>query len=118
MGGPLRWTQLDRDKAIAYDNTTREECPTCGTLAEDWVDDKNFPLEQPVWAAVARKCYGCEEIERIRSRIPDKLKGVQVRLILFDELEDDDFEIYNPNEDPAERQRQAEKAASDRGGLA
>jgi hypothetical protein len=119
MGGPDRWNELDRDKAVAYDTLTREECPHCGTLREDWVDENGFPLEQPMWAAVARTCYGCEDLERIRSQVPDKLKGVHVFLIPFSDLDEDkDFEIYDPSQDPNERERMAEQAAAQHGGMA
>lgn len=110
---------MDRDKAVAYDELTREECPTCSTLAEDWVDDRGFPLEQPVYAAVVHTCYGCQEIEHIRSKIPKQLQGSHVVLIPFDQLDENkDFEIYDPTQDPIERQRLAEQAASKSGGLA
>ena len=103
---------------MAYEDLHREECPNCHTLREDWVDDENFPLEEPLYAAVVRHCYGCEEITKIRDKIPSQLKGSYVVLIPSSNLEESDFEIYDPMQDPAERQRLADQAANKSGSLA
>jgi hypothetical protein len=65
-------------------------------LREDWIDRKtNFPLDQPVWAAVPRQCPGCDELGRVQSRVPRQMRGVHVVLIPFSHLEDGEDEIHH-----------------------
>lgn len=91
MGGKQRWTPLDRDKSLAYELLLREQCPKCGTLPEDWQDQStNNVHEHPVWAAVLRRCYGCQEVERVQETMPKdrrRAAGGFVALIPFDDLE-------------------------------
>lgn len=109
MGGPLKWTDLDRDKAVAYEWLLREQCPRCGTLPEDWVDERNRPLDEPVWAAVARHCHGCDEMERLQEKVPKRIKGTYVAFIPFAHLTDDDDDWYDPTRDPVEIERRREQ---------
>jgi len=110
LGGPQKWNQLDRDKAVAYEMVMREACPKCGTLAEDWVGDDGIPLADPILAAVMRHCYGCDEIERVQESIPKKARGTFVTLIPFDQLDEDADDWYDPDKDPIEQQKRHEEA--------
>ena len=98
MGGKARWTELDRKKAQAYEIVLKEMCPKCGTLPEDWQDqDTNRLHDRPVWAAVPRRCYGCQDLELIREKMPTGKKGAggYVALVPFDMVEDGDLEIVD-----------------------
>lgn len=48
-----------------------------------------MPLDEPIWAAVSRRCLGCEDLERTRDRIPQQVKGASVALIPFRDLDDE-----------------------------
>lgn len=77
----------------------REQCPRCGTLAEDWVDlETGIPLERPTLAAVSRHCYGCDNIEAVESQIPKKVRGAYVALIPFDDLEFENKAVLTPTD--------------------
>jgi hypothetical protein len=92
LGGPARWNQDDRDKALAFEWYNREKCPVCGTFEEEWRDEEGWKLTPPRWQAVDRRCLGCEELERKRELIPKGERGVYVGLAPFDDTEDDDDE--------------------------
>lgn len=51
--------------------------------------ENNRPHDTPILAAVARQCPGCEEIERVREAIPQKIRGAYVALIPFDEFDEE-----------------------------
>lgn len=98
LGGPNRWSELDRDKAISYEIVLREQCPRCGTLPEDWQDtETNRVHDRPLWAAVPRRCFGCQDIENVRERMPTGKKGAggYVALVPFDDVEDEDNVIVD-----------------------
>jgi hypothetical protein len=65
QGGPRRWTETDRGKALSYEQYLRTICPRCGTRKEDFFyedEDGVFqPLEEPMYFAVHRSCKGCED---------------------------------------------------------
>jgi hypothetical protein len=117
MGGSGRWNELDRDKAMAYERLLAEACPKCGTLREDWVGDDGIPLAEPILAAVARHCYGCDEVERVQEYIPKKMRGAYVAIIPFDDMDEDEDEIYDPARDPVELERRQREALEDAPGL-
>lgn len=50
----LGWSQGDRDKALWWSIHRRQRCPHCGTRPEDWEDDPNAFVAEPV------HCRGCE----------------------------------------------------------
>lgn len=103
---------MDREKALAHEMLLKEQCPKCGTLAEDWVDEKGKPLAEPLMAAVNRHCFGCEEIEKIEEKRPKKAKGGYVAMIPFAYLTDEDDDWFNPNTDPDTLRLQAEEELS------
>jgi hypothetical protein len=109
LGGPNRWTELDREKAVDYELVLREQCPRCGTLPEEWVDEKGRPLDEPLMTPVLRHCQGCEEVEKMESKKPKGVKGAYVAIIPFAHLEDDDDELFDPTKDPDTIQRAAEE---------
>ena len=103
LGGPNSWSQLDVDKAVAYERLEMERCPQCKTLEEDWTEPvpgdlvKRRPLQEPLWAAVTKHCFGCDELERLKdfmdkqvSSHPNRAKprGMATIFVPFDELDD------------------------------
>lgn len=57
-GEPL-WTGEDRDKALAFELTQREACPSCGMRSEDFYDEKGHPHDPPLYEPVVKRCEGC-----------------------------------------------------------
>lgn len=108
MGGRQRWTELDRAKAIAFEELAGEECPNCHTLAEDWKDEYGRMLEEPVYTPVARSCPGCAEVERIREKLPKDAKGAYVTLIPLEWLDDEDDDWIDIVKARAEAAKQRE----------
>lgn len=116
--GSGRWNELDRDKAVAYERLLNEACPKCGTLREDWVDERGRPLEEPVLAAVAKHCYGCEEVERVNKAIPKMARGTYVVIIPFAALEEGDDDMYDRTTDPVALEQMQKEAANEATGMA
>ena len=54
LGGPPEWTQHDRDAAVWWLIHQRQTCPGCGTRPEEWKDDPDAYVPDPV------HCRGCE----------------------------------------------------------
>lgn len=59
LGGPMVWTQLDRDLALAWLTWERRRCPSCGLHPDDDPDD---------YRTVAHTCPGCVKIANTRKR--------------------------------------------------
>lgn len=53
LGGPLEWTDTDRDKNQAYGLEKGLRCSMCGTAPWEWEQDKN------AYEAVIETCMGC-----------------------------------------------------------
>jgi hypothetical protein len=58
LGGPFRWTQLDRDKAIWWHVRQKQTCSQCGTREEEW--DPELGGDRQAYGAEYRRCRGCE----------------------------------------------------------
>lgn len=61
LGGPPRWTEADREKALAYARYQRSVCSSCGTREQDWnpvLGGREDAYEVTVW-----RCPGCERLE-------------------------------------------------------
>lgn len=113
MGGPLRWTELDREKAMDYEIVLKQMCPKCGTLEEDWISEDRRPLDEPLMAATLRHCYGCEEVEKIQESAPKRARGVYPVVIPLAHLDDGDEAWFDSPTDLAKQQQDAlDKARS------
>lgn len=82
MGTPY-WTDDDRQKVMAFLEFKAELCPRCGTRESDWVDDEKRFLDEPKYEAITHKCFGCSEINRISSTIPEGQTGVYAFLARY-----------------------------------
>lgn len=79
LGGPFRWTQADRDKALAWQEMHRQTCQRCGTRPDQWKEDRRaFHTE-------VRVCPGCEVMERGQEEFEDpaikNLRGKQLIMV-------------------------------------
>lgn len=74
----LDWSELDQDKALAWVRRKAEQCNGCGTRRQEWLDDRF------AYVAESYTCPGCEVIAQERGNVPDKAKGVHIRLVPFD----------------------------------
>lgn len=71
----LGWSDLDQDKALAYQRFADETCAGCGTRDDEWEADRFAFVGDQV------RCAGCEVLEQERENIPEAAKGVHVRLV-------------------------------------
>jgi hypothetical protein len=78
LGGPLQWTDLDREKAEMYLAWKREVCPDCGTRESEW--DPEQGGHRHAFISGNRRCAGCELLESERDAIDDDEKGIKVFL--------------------------------------
>lgn len=79
LGGPNRWTALDRAKALWWHIREQERCGGCGTRKAEW-DDKQGG-HRHAYSAVHARCPGCEVKERAEAAITkDMGKGVRVEM--------------------------------------
>jgi hypothetical protein len=62
LGGPHRWTDADRDKALAWAAQERSRCGGCGTRKAEW--DEKRGGDRKAYRAEADICPGCEQTER------------------------------------------------------
>lgn len=87
LGGPPRWSDLDRAKALAHDRLERATCSGCGTRMEehgpDWKADPQFTVKAEI-------CPGCREIARGQEAAEGSEKGVRLSLIPLAEYDPDD----------------------------
>lgn len=93
LGGPLRWSDDDRDKAIAYKRVQRQRCSACGTFPDEWYDADGRPVDELVFKPVAVDCFTCAERDgfvRELQKSGRDLDGVSVRMVRFDPALDDD----------------------------
>jgi hypothetical protein len=95
LGGPARWTDVDRAKAAAYDEWHQKFCGSCG-VDPDWFDPEKGGHRFAMIAEVER-CPGCELKEQLREQLPKEWKGVHIKLVpnpeLFPTLDEDDERV-------------------------
>lgn len=80
LGGPLRWTPGDREKAIWWHVHEQERCGSCGTRRSEW-DDKQGG-NRDAYAAKKVRCRGCEVKEVGEKSLNEKRDGKGVRIEL------------------------------------
>lgn len=85
LGGPARWTDLDRTKALDYARWKADVCDGCGTH-EDWWDPEKGG-SRFAFTPGGRRCPGCELLEQERAQIPKDAKGIHVHLVLNTDAE-------------------------------
>jgi len=79
--GDGTWTDLDRRKALAYEDYLRQACPSCGTRPEEW--DETAGGDEDAYRAITHRCVGCQLIADKQKDVPtgDEGHGVKVLLI-------------------------------------
>jgi hypothetical protein len=80
--GDGRWTERDRQKALALEDYQRTVCPQCGTRYDDW--DHGGEGEEDAYVAVLQKCVGCEVIADKQAELADggqPAHGMKVALV-------------------------------------
>lgn len=82
----LSWSELDQDKALAWVRRQALHCKGCGTRQEEWDEDRF------AYVAESYICPGCEVIAQERENVPDKQKGVHIKLVPFALASDPDPE--------------------------
>lgn len=65
LGGPAVWTDLDRDKALAWQALQAATCKSCGTRAEEWHPAKGG--DDHAYIADLDVCMGCAQVERMQA---------------------------------------------------
>lgn len=88
LGGPLVWSVLDREKALAYQGWKARHCPGCGTREEEWDPERGG--DRFAYVAETYRCPGCELRAMEQENIPDGAKGVKIALVPNIDLDDDD----------------------------
>ncbi|MFE3381650.1 hypothetical protein [Streptomyces anulatus] len=78
--GTGTWSPLDRAKALAYQAYLRAVC-TCGTREDEW--DPDLGGDPYAYVASARRCFGCEEIQREQQHIPEGQAGAGMKVVLL-----------------------------------
>lgn len=74
LGGPLRWSAADREKAIWWHLREQERCGSCGTRKPEWEGNPR------AYAAKKVRCRGCEIKESAEKSINEKRDGKGIRV--------------------------------------
>lgn len=75
-GGPNRWTQLDRDKALGWKRDQLTICPGCHTRKEEWDKDRD------AYIGNIEHCPGCERIAQERENAQgSNRRGLHIGLV-------------------------------------
>lgn len=87
LGGPLRWSDLDREKARAYRAWKAQRCTGCGTAAHEW--DKRQGGDRKAYVADVTYCPGCSLLHEFGEQIDDsdRKRGAHVGLVPLDVFE-------------------------------
>ena len=75
QGGPSKWTQDDRDKALAYEREMHARCSGCGTRPDDWRENPD------AYVGDVEICQGCARLEQERQNEVGQQPGAKFRLI-------------------------------------
>jgi hypothetical protein len=82
----LSWSDLDREKALAYALDDMATCKSCGTKAEDF--DPQQGGHRFAYVAEVTRCVGCELIEMEQENVAeDNRKGIRIGLTANPDLE-------------------------------
>lgn len=79
--GDGTWTDLDRRKALAYEDYLKQVCSNCGTRSDEW--DEAVGGDEDAYRAVTHRCIGCQVLADRQKEVPegDEGHGVKVALI-------------------------------------
>ncbi|MGI5401943.1 hypothetical protein ACQEVG_21365 [Streptomyces sp. CA-135486] len=77
LGGDGHWSELDRAKALAWQEWQRSVCPDCRTRMGEWQHDKHAYVTDTV------RCPGCELIAQERDRVPEGRAGYGIKVTLL-----------------------------------
>src|ERR1700750_180381 len=77
LGGPNRWTDLDQDKALAWNREQRQQCATCKTRKDEWEKDPDR------YVGNIERCHGCERLEQEQENVQQMkgAKGLKIGLV-------------------------------------
>lgn len=79
--GEGQWSDLDRRKALAYEEYLRTVCPSCGTRAEEWDEDAGG--DEDAYRAITHRCVGCQLLADKQKTVPDGDEGHGVKVLLI-----------------------------------
>ena len=79
--GDGTWTDLDRRKALAYEDYLRQVCPSCGTRPEEW--DETAGGDEDAYRAITHRCIGCQLIADKQKHVPTNDEGHGVKVLLI-----------------------------------
>lgn len=72
----MHWTDLDQDKALAWNREQRKICPGCRTRRSEWERDRD------AYVGDVDVCPGCDRLEQEQENIGNaKVKGAKIRLV-------------------------------------
>lgn len=75
LGGPNRWTDHDRDLALAYRREMALRCNQCNTRQDEWDANPN------AYVGHIRICPGCARLEDEQDNVPKGTRGVHTSLV-------------------------------------
>ena len=75
QGGPRKWTQDDRDMAIAYEREIRSRCSQCGTRPDEWTKNPD------AYVGDVEHCEGCARMHQEQQNEVGQRPGAKIRLI-------------------------------------
>ena len=79
--GDGTWSDLDRRKALAYEEYLKAVCPSCGTRAEEW--DEDLGGDEDAYRAITHRCIGCQLIADKQKTVPEGDEGHGVKVVLI-----------------------------------
>jgi hypothetical protein len=79
--GDGTWSDLDRRKALAYEEYRRSVCPQCGTRPEEW--DEAAGGDEDAYRAITHRCVGCQLLADKQKTVPDDDEGHGVKVLLI-----------------------------------
>jgi hypothetical protein len=74
----MRWTEVDRAKAIAFTLEKAERCVMCGTAEWEWDPERGG--HKHAYEAVTKFCMGCY-MKAVLSRDDDQSDGQTIELL-------------------------------------
>jgi hypothetical protein len=79
--GDGTWSDLDRRKALAYEDYRRAVCPQCGTRPDEW--DEQAGGDEDAYRPITHRCIGCQLLADKQKLVPDGDEGHGVKVLLI-----------------------------------
>lgn len=92
--GDGTWTNLDRRKALAHEAHLRQECPSCGTRADEW--DEHAGGAEDAYTPITHRCVGCQLLADKQKSVPDGDDGHGVKVLLLPSSVQAALELLRP----------------------